>query len=142
MSRLSGIGVKAAKGMPMVCRDSARLIAGVGLEGDCHGGGRRQVSLVAGEALKAIEALEGIGLCLEKYAANLTTVGLNYHNLKPGNRLEIGKAVLELTEAGKPCNDACALFQQNSACPLTTKCAFAVVIEGGEIRIGDFIQTV
>jgi MOSC domain-containing protein YiiM len=124
----------------MVSRPSVLLIEKMGLEGNYHCGGSRQVSLVASEALEALSHLEGTGLCLEKYAANLITKDLDYSLLRPGDRLVAGSAVLELTEVGKPCHYECALFQQKSVCPLTTMSAFAVVVTGGRIQTGDLLR--
>lgn len=138
--KVNGIQTKASKGLPMVSRESVMLIEHMGLEGNYHSGGSRQVSLVASEALEALSLLEGTGLCLEKYAANLITEDLDYSLLRPGDRLVAGGAVLELTEVGKPCHFECALFQQKSGCPLTTMSAFAVVVTGGLIQAGDLLR--
>lgn len=138
--KVTGIQTKASKGLPMVSRDSVLLIEHIGLEGNYHSGGSRQVSLVASEALEVLSLLVGSGLCLEKYAANLVTKGLDYSLLQLGDRLLAGEAVLELTEVGKPCHFECALFQQKSVCPLTTMSAFAIVIAGGQIQVGDLLR--
>ena len=138
--RVNGIQTKASKGLPMVSRESVMLIEHMGLEGNYHSGGSRQVSLVASEALEALSPLEGTGLCLEKYAANLITEDLDYSLLRPGDLLVAGEAVLELTEVGKPCHFECALFQKKSGCPLTTMSAFAVVVTGGLIQAGDLLR--
>lgn len=138
--RVTGIQTKASKGLPMVSRASVLLIEKVGLEGNYHSGGSRQVSLVASESLEALSPLEGTGLCLEKYAANLITEALDYGRLRPGDRLLAGDAVLELTEVGKPCHFECALFQQKSLCPLTTMSAFAIVVAGGQVKVGDLLR--
>lgn len=138
--RVTGIQTKASKGLPMVSREAVLLIENTGLEGNYHSGGSRQVSLVASEALEALSPLEGAGLCLEKYAANLITEALDYVLLRPGDRLLAGDAVLELTEVGKPCHFECALFQQKSVCPLTAMSAFAIVIKGGKLQVGDSMR--
>ena len=138
--RVTGIQTKASKGLPMVSRESVLLIENIGVEGNYHSGGSRQVSLVATEALEALSLLEGTGLCLEKYAANLITKDLDYSLVRPGDRLLAGDAVLELTEVGKPCHFECALFQQNSVCPLTAMSAFAVVVKGGKLQAGDSLR--
>jgi len=138
--RLTGIQVKTAKGFPMARCDAALLIENQGLEENYHKGGPRQVSLMAEEAVESLSPLKGSGLCLEKFAANLMTKGLNYSRLKPGDRLTVGGALIEMTEVGKPCHFECDLFQQKSVCPLTTMSAFAIVIKSGQICVGDSIQ--
>ena len=137
---LSGLQIQTAKGLPMLQREKGMLLEGVGLEGNYHTGGPRQVRLMASEALKSLESLKGSGLCLEKYAANLLTTGLDYSALKPGDWIAVGEAVLMLSEVGKHCFIECALFQQKSACPLTTMSAFAEVVRSGRIAIGDVIE--
>lgn len=124
----------------MIRQASGMLIKGEGLEGNYHIGGTRQVSLMASEALNSLEPLKGAGLCLKKYAANLITTGLDYANLKPGDQLAVGEAVIELREVGKHCFFECVLFQQKSVCPLTTMSAFAEVIRSGQISIGDAVN--
>lgn len=138
--RVTGIQIKASKGLPMVQCEWADMVEGTGLEGNYHKGGPRQVSLVATEALKALSFLEGTGLCLEKYAANLITEDLDYSLLQPGDRLIAGDALLELTEVGKPCHFECTLFQTKNVCPLTTMSAFAVVVRSGKIQTGDALR--
>ena len=139
---LSGIQIKTAKGLPMLQCKTGMLLEGVGLEGNYHTGGPRQVSLMAFEAHKSVESLKGAGLCLEKYAANLLTTGLDYSALKPGDRIAVGEALLMLSEVGKHCFVECVLFQQKSTCPLTTMSAFAEVVRSGRIVIGDVVELV
>jgi MOSC domain-containing protein YiiM len=95
------------------------------------------VSLLSGEAEERIRSLGG--LCTGKFAANIVTEGLDYTLLAAGTRLIVGSAMLEITRAGKPCYEVCAIAQSGDICPLPRNCAFARVLRGGEIHTLDTI---
>ena len=134
-----GLQIKSGKGLPMVRVPSVRCIQDQGLVGHYHQGGPRQVSLLAQEALEALSPCEGAGLCLQKYAANVITEGLDYTALKTGQRLSLGDCELELMEVGKACHMECVLFRDRKSCALTTLTAFARVIRSGSVQEGDRI---
>jgi MOSC domain-containing protein YiiM len=140
--RVTAIQTRSAKGTVLQQRDSDVLLQGEGLQEDYHRGGDRQVSLISEAALEALKMLDGSGLCPEKYAANLTLQGVGIGELHPGDVLRIGEGRLEITEVGKPCHDECHWFQDQSRCPLAVSAAFARVIEGGRIKVGDSVMHV
>ena len=131
--------IKSGKGLPMVSVSTVRCIQDQGLVGHYHQGGPRQVSLLAREAVEVLSPYEGAGLCLQKYAANVITEGLDYTALNSGQRLSLGDCELELTEVGKACHVECRLFRDRKACALTTLTAFARVIRSGAVQEGDRI---
>jgi MOSC domain-containing protein YiiM len=80
-----------------------------GLEGDSfahpqfHGGPKRAVLIVASEVVDELKA-RGFPVFCGALGENLTTRGLNIRDLRIGDRLRAGGAVLEITEARVPCS--------------------------------------
>lgn len=137
IGKLSAIKWRSSKGSSTQNCDQGFLLAGQGLRGDHHQGGERQISLVSEEAMETTKNIEGTGLCIEKYMANLTLQGISWETLEAGDRFRIGQGQIELTAVGKPCHIDCQWFQDHMQCTLTTSTAFAKVIKDGVIDIGD-----
>ena len=84
------------------------LITPIGLEGDSwnhpeiHGGPRQSVLLIAAEAIDELIA-RGYPLYYGALGENLTTRGLDRTQLRYGQRLRAGTALLELTKMRAPC---------------------------------------
>ncbi len=119
---------------------SARLLAGLGLEGDAHAGfAHRQVSLLA---LESIEKMRQAGLDVNPgdFAENLTTTGLRLPQLPVGTRLKIGDAVLEVSQIGKECHQRCAIYYQAGDCVMPKEGIFATVVAGDTVSVGDVIE--
>jgi molybdopterin adenylyltransferase len=109
-----------------------------GIEGDAHAGpGTRQVSLLAVESIRKMEAsgrTYGFGV----FAENITTQGIDLTRMHIGERLHLGDtAVVEVTRIGKECAAPCAIQKQAGFCVMPTDGIFAVVVRGGFIRTGD-----
>jgi MOSC domain-containing protein YiiM len=116
--------------------ESAVALADQGLEGCRHGrtGSRRQVLLMD------CETLESFSLPPGQIKENITTSGLRVNDLAKGQRLAIGKAVLEVTGPCEPCSRMDEIrmgLQQELYGRRGTLCR---VIEGGRIQRGDTIQ--
>ena len=108
-----------------------RFIEDLGLEGDFHArGGERQISLRCAE-------LSAEGLCLARFAENISIRGLTASDLRPGVRLSCEEAVLEITGETKHCHEECQLFESGKSCPLAGLNLFARVAKSGFIRVGE-----
>jgi len=57
--------------------------------------------------------------------------------LPVGARLEIGAAVLEVTQIGKECHHGCEIRAIVGDCVMPRRGIFARVLVGGEVRRGD-----
>ena len=116
------------------------LVKGFGLEGDAHGGDwHRQVSLLATESIAKMQAA-GLAVGPGDFAENLTTRGLELCTLPIGTRLRVGAtALLEITQIGKICHERCAIFYQAGDCVMPREGIFAVVLQGGAVKVGDVI---
>jgi MOSC domain-containing protein YiiM len=123
--------------------ERAVLRANHGIEGDAHAGDwHRQVSLLADESMDTMRG-RGVELHPGDFAENLTVRGIELKGLAIGQRLKVGGAVvLEITQKGKECHNDCAIKQQVGDCVMPREGVFARVIAGGEIKVGDNIETV
>ena len=119
---------------------SGELLIGFGLAGDAHGGDwHRQVSLLAIESIDKMRAV-GLDVGPGDFAENLTTQGVDLCSLPIGARLQVGcNAVLEITQIGKECHDRCAIYHQAGDCVMPREGVFAIIIDGGQVKIGDQI---
>ena len=111
----------------------AVLREGHGIEGDAHAGDwHRQVSLLADEDIQTMRG-RGIELGYGDFAENVTTRGIDLGALPIGTRLNLGTALLEITQIGKECHHGCAIFHAVGDCVMPRKGVFARVLRGGEI---------
>lgn len=84
------------------------LLTPLGFEGDSvahpkiHGGPRQAVLLICSEAIKELKAL-GYPLFAGALGENLTTLGLDRRQMRPGQRYRVDEAVIEITKLRRPC---------------------------------------
>lgn len=142
------LNVSAATGTRKLPVDRAAFEEGRGIRGDAHAGllEKRQVSLLAAEEIDAAReaALSKLGkdsplasLSPGDFAENVTTRGLALHELPIGTRLEIGTAVLEVSQIGKECHAGCDIRKLVGDCAMPRKGVFARVVEAGEASRAD-----
>lgn len=122
--------------LPMKPATEALTVTDRGLQGCAHGrsGGKRQVLLMD------IETLELLGLQPGQIKENITTHGLRVQDLRRGQRLRIGNALLEVTIHCSPCkrmDDIRPGLEQELRGRRGMLCR---VVEGGSIRVGDAIE--
>ena len=129
----------SAKGIPGETLENARLVSGLGMEGDFYArGGDRQLSLLALEDRQQIDTLTEPGLCSKRFKENILFDGPAA--LNPGIRLAAGNALLEISDTGKHCFPECPLFSGGQDCVLAGRKFFAKVIRSGLIKTGDIIR--
>jgi MOSC domain-containing protein YiiM len=139
--KLVSIFIGSQKGASKTSVPSAELIPDHGVSGDHHAGTKphRQISLFASETLQEIQAA-GIDVAAEELSTNLLTEGIAMDTLSAGTKLQIGAALIEISEARKPCG---SLTKIDKRLPKATylRCGqFARVITGGVIHAGDAIE--
>ena len=131
--RIRSINVSKKVGEKKTPVRSATLRENHGIEGDAHARNwHRQISLLAVEDILAMGA-DGFLLQPGDFAENLTTSGIDLAALPIGTRLQLGDAVVEVTQIGKECHSRCAIMQQVGDCIMPRRGIFAKVIRGGEI---------
>ncbi len=146
-------------------RDSIRLLAGLGVEGDAHQGttvkhrsrvakdptqpNLRQVHLIHAELFDELEA-KGFVVSAGEMGENVTTRGVDLLALPTGARLQLGAAaVVELTGLRNPCVQLDrfadglmhAVLRRESDGSLSRLAGvMAVVVAGGRVRTGDPVR--
>ena len=110
-----------------------------GIVGDAHAGDwHRQISLLA---IESVDTMRGCGVDLPAgaFAENILTKGIFLKSLPVGTRLQIGEAVLEVTQIGKECHNDCEIRRLAGNCVMPTDGIFAVVVTEGRFQSGDAI---
>ena len=139
-AKIVGLTRYGKKGEPGESLSEARFLEGLGVEGDMHQGGEKQVSLLSAEARRWMDAQSEKGLCFGRFRENVLIEGLSLEDLESGSLLSLGDAVLRISVHGKHCYDECGLFSKGIPCRLSGSAAFAVVERGGMVRIGDVVS--
>jgi len=120
----------------MVFVENAEVIEGLGLRGDRHAipGSPRQILLIEEETLN------DLGLWAGAVRENITTRGLELMRLQPGQRIQLGEAVLlEVTKACTPCGRMDEIRNGLQAQLAGRRGILAKVVRGGTIKLGDVI---
>jgi MOSC domain-containing protein YiiM len=122
----------------MVACSKLTLILDLGVQGDRHAraGSSRQVLLMAGENS------DRFGLGAGEVRENIVTRGIDLEALRPGTRLRIGAAELEITRDCEPCAFIDTLRPGLRLEMLGRRGKLARVRAGGEIQLGDPITVV
>lgn len=138
--RLDAIFVKRAHGGPMDARATAELEAGRGLAGNADRGGRRQVTLLSSERWAALMAEVGASLEADARRANLVLSGVELEDTR-GRVLRVGQCRLRIGGETRPCElmEEAAAGLQQAMRQRWGGGAFAEVIEGGSIAVGDVV---
>jgi MOSC domain-containing protein YiiM len=141
IGKLAGVYVGTRKGAGKTSVESAELIVDHGVRGDSHAGRdpNRQVSLFATETLRELQD-EGFKVSAESLSANLFTENIELDSLKPGTRLRIGEALVEIGEARKPCR---VITKIDHRLPkrLFGQCGrLGRIVKSGTICIGDGVE--
>jgi MOSC domain-containing protein YiiM len=140
MAVLHQIWIKRAHGGNMDSVVRATLVAGRGIAGNADQGGRRQVTLMDLERWNQLIDRFGADLETSARRANLVIDSLDLFDSR-GKTLRIGAARLRVLGETRPCE------RMEEALPgLQTAMrerwgggAFAEVIEGGDIAVGDAV---
>lgn len=138
--RIVSVNAAQNKGERKSPADSAVLIAGLGVDGDAHYGGERQVSLLAQESIdKGIAS--GVELSPGDFGENLTVEGIDLLSSGTGWRLLAGKdAILQISGIGKVCDHPCSIGQRLGDCIMPREGVFAKVLRGGTVYPGDAVE--
>jgi len=146
-------------------RESIRLLAGLGVEGDAHAGetvkhrsrvkadptqpNLRQVHLIQSELFDELK-VKGFSVAPGELGENITTRGINLLSLPVGAKLQIGpSAVVEVTGLRNPCVQIDrfqkglmkAVLDRDSEGSLILKAGvMGIVLAGGEVRPNDPIS--
>jgi len=140
LGTVRAVCLSAEKGRAKQDVGKAELVLQHGLKGDAHAGSwHRQVSLLS---LQKIEAFRAKGAKVEygDFGENIVVEGIDFAGLPVGTKLRCGEALLEMTQIGKECHNRCAIFHSMGDCIMPREGVFAMVLNGGMIRVGDEIH--
>ena len=127
------------KGVGKTAVESCRLVPDFGLENDAHGGNwHRQVSLLDYGQVEDFNARGG-NVDHGAFGENILVSGINLKSLPIGSKLQVGPALLEVTQIGKECHSRCQIFYRVGDCIMPREGIFAKVLTGGEVRQGDSV---
>jgi MOSC domain-containing protein YiiM len=138
MGKLECIWLKRAKGGPMDPVDVALLEASAGLRGNANRGGKRQVTIISRERWSELMKALGADLSPRARRANLMVSGLDLENSR-GRVLRVGTTRLLINGETRPCEQMEAAHAGLQALMRERwgGGAFAEVVEGGQINLGD-----
>jgi MOSC domain-containing protein YiiM len=148
------IHIAAGAGQPMQALDEAEAIAGEGLIGDRYRDGTgfysdkpitpgaREITLIAEEALAAVERETGIALQPEEHRRNVTTRGVDLDALI-GQRFRIGEVLCEGIRSCPPCTHLEEVTGKPVMPPLVHRGGLrARIVEGGWMKLGDVVRAI
>ena len=147
-------------------RESIKLIAGFGIEGDAHAGEKiqhrydkkrnpdapnlRQVHLMHAELFDQMAEL-GMSVKPGQMGENITTRNIDILSVARGTHLKIGDAIIEITGLRNPCKHlnkvavglmAACISRYEDGAIFPQSGVMGIVIAGGEIMAGDDIQII
>jgi MOSC domain-containing protein YiiM len=140
---IEAIWLKRAHRGPMDAVERANVIEGKGLEGSVDRSRRRQVTLIEREAWDRMMAELGTDADPAGRRANILLRGISLANTR-GRILSIGDVRLVIGGETTPCERMEAYLPglQAAMKPNWGGGAFAQVIAGGEIKVGDRVEWV
>jgi MOSC domain-containing protein YiiM len=150
LGELTHIHIAAQASALMQPLAAAKLIAGVGIEGDRYATGRgyysktpradRQVTLIEMEALEALARDHGIELAPNETRRNLTTRDVPLNHLV-GRRFRVGPVLLLGARLNVPCKYLEQVTGKRVYKPLINRSGLnCEILEGGVVRVGDALR--
>ena len=150
--RLIAVHIAEQASVEMEELQAARLIEGVGIEGDRYATGRgtysykphqdRQCTLIEMETMEALRRDHGLALEPHESRRNLTTEGVPLNHLV-GRQFRVGEVVLFGGRLNVPCKYLDELLGRPLFNPLLNRSGLNCrIIRGGTIRPGDAIEPV
>jgi MOSC domain-containing protein YiiM len=140
---LAAIWVKRATRGPMDPADRATLVAGRGIAGNADQGGKRQVTIIAGEVFDALRSQLDAAVDPVMRRANLMVRGVHLADTR-GRTLAIGAVKVRIHGETRPCHQMDEALPGLRAAlePEWRGGVFGEVLDGGEIAVGDPVRWV
>src|SRR5947207_2523686 len=143
MAVLHHIWIKRAHRGTMDASATATLVAGRGITGNADKGGKRQVTIIDLERWHELMDLLGADLDTSARRANLVIDSLDLFDSR-GKTLRVGTARLRIVGETRPCErmDDALPGLQAAMRERWGGGAYAEIIEGGDIAVGDVVEWV
>ena len=139
---VKSVNISPKKGMRKAPEPSGaiELVADFGVAHDAHAGDwHRQVSFLAEESIQVARD-HGLDVGYGDFAENITTSGINIKGMPLGTRLQVGTALVEVSQIGKVCHTRCAIYYLAGDCIFPREGIFGWVVEPGVVRVGDEVR--
>lgn len=138
--RVERLWVKRAHRGAMDPRDSIELVEGRGVEGSADRGGRRQVTILEREVWDALMFELGSYAGPETRRANVLVSGIDLRASR-GRVLRLGATRVRIAGEVKPCErmEEAVAGLRAAMYPEWRGGAFAQIVEGGEVTVGDVV---
>ena len=138
MAKVISISSSPGRGTPKYPVQHGSFIKGFGMEGDGHAGDwHRQVCVFDVSSMDSM-SIEERTACEQTYSENITTEGIQLHNLPIGTRIQIGGTLLEITQIGKDFVKDPSLHTAREII-MHREGVFCIVLESGRVNVGDNI---
>lgn len=136
--RVEAIWLKTARRGPMQRVAEGRLLAGRGLEGNVHQGGRRQVTIIERRAWERATAELGVPVEPSARRANVLVSGVELAS-SAGRVLRLGACRVRIGGETRPCDrmDEASPGLQAALRPEWRAGVYGVVLDGGPLVAGD-----
>lgn len=137
MAKVVAICTSPKKGTVKNKVEEAILIEDFGIKDDAHAGKwHRQVSLLE---LKKIDEFnkQGGNVKFGDFGENIVIDGIEVDKLPIGQKIQVGEAILEITQIGKQCHNECEIFHRVGKCIMPIHGVFSKVLKGGKVTIND-----
>jgi MOSC domain-containing protein YiiM len=141
--QLEAIWIKRMKRGPMDPTDRATLVANRGIVGNADQGRKRQVTIIAQERWAELMAETGAALDPGARRANLLVSGVDLRASR-GKTLQVGPVRIQIYNETRPCE---RMDEAHPGLQAAMKRgwgggAFGIVLDDGEIGVGDPVQWV
>jgi len=134
---VKAVCISEKKGTAKLNINRGKVIENFGLERDAHAGNwHRQISLLSYERVEEFRA-RGANVGDGAFGENLLVEGFDFKTYPIGTKFQCNDVLLEITQIGKQCHSECEIFRQVGDCIMPREGVFAVVLHGGEIKVGD-----
>lgn len=143
MGDIVAIWLKRFKHGPMDPVSEAVAVEGRGLQGNANQGGKRQITLIDEERWDEVQEELGLALDPRTRRANLMLRGIDLEATR-GRELRLGECLVRIYGETRPCNQM-EEAQAGLRAALSSRWrggAFAEVLSGGVIRVGDAAEWV
>ncbi len=142
MQKITELNIKPVKKQAAVNKNSLKLIKDFGPEGDAYGApGERQITLLGEEDRNILDNDMEKGLCIHRFAPNLTISGSTAELIK-GGKYKVGDIEIEISHITKACHKECEIIKEKRICLLPKTARFGSVLNTGLVKIGDEVTEI
>ena len=143
MGEIVAIWIKRFKHGPMDSVAEAEAVEGRGLKNNANQGGKRQVTLIDESRWREAQEQLGVDVDPRVRRANLMVRGIDLERTN-GRLLRIGNSVVKIYGETRPCEqmEEAQAGLREALKPRWRGGAFAEVVGGGTIRVGDAAEWV